>query len=64
MNRKEFPEELANAQEASWVREMREHYNKTGSYRAEDLHRLLGDPARGVELSANPSTMKNALMPE
>ena len=62
MNREEQIKcELEKAQEAPWVRQMREHFNKTGSYRAEDLYRLLGDPIKGVELSANPSAMKNAL---
>lgn len=32
-----------------WVREMIEHHRKTGSYRPQDLRKLLGDPAKGVE---------------
>jgi len=60
MNDKEIPEELANAQEADWIREMRQHFNETGEYRAEDLNRLLGDPTRGVELSPDPTTAKQA----
>jgi hypothetical protein len=33
---------------AEWVRDMQEHFSKTGSYRAEDLQRVLGDPRKGV----------------
>ena len=62
MNSEEIHKELANMKEAPWVRKMKEHFNKTGRYRAEDLYRLLGDPTRGVELSANPSSMKNSLI--
>lgn len=33
-----------------WVREMKEYYMRTGEFRPEDLKRLLGDPAKGVEM--------------
>jgi len=33
-----------------WVREMREHFHRTGFYRPEDLRRLLGDATEPVEL--------------
>ena len=62
MNNIEIPEELANAQEADWVREMQKYFNETGTYRAEDLDRLLGDPTKGVELFSNPVEVKNTLM--
>lgn len=42
-----------------WVEEMRMHFAATGTYRASDLMRLLGDPSRGVEIgprSADPET--------
>ena len=31
-----------------WVRNMRDHYQRTGTFRSEDLARLLGDQTRGV----------------
>lgn len=38
-----------------WIRKMREHYMRTGTYRPEDLRRLLGDPTKGVEIGAGAS---------
>jgi hypothetical protein len=35
-------------------REMDEHFQKTGAYRASDLRCLLGDPAQVVTLKASP----------
>ncbi len=35
---------------AEWVREMIDHYNRTGTYRPEDLRRLLGDPNRAIQV--------------
>jgi hypothetical protein len=32
------------AEEAKWVEDMRTHFQETGSYRAEDIQRLAGDP--------------------
>ena len=46
----EIKERLATIPESGWVRLMREHYNKTGSFRARDLRRLLGDPKHGIEI--------------
>jgi hypothetical protein len=45
-----------------WVEEMRMHYAATGSYRAADLMRLLGDPSRGVEIGprAAPPEIPNS----
>lgn len=40
---------------AEWVRQMIDHYHRTGAYRAEDLRRLLGDPTRGVEVRSESS---------
>lgn len=36
--------------EPSWVKEMHEHFLKTGSFRPEHLERVLGDPRHGVEV--------------
>jgi hypothetical protein len=46
---------LVQAQPPEWVREMHEHYRRTGTYRPEDLRRLLGDPTKGVEIGPNAS---------
>lgn len=40
---------------APWVDEMRAHFEQTGEYRADDLRRLLGDPAKGVEVGSPDS---------
>ncbi len=40
---------------ADWVIAMIDHFRRTGSYRPEDLRRLLGDPNRAVEVGPNPS---------
>jgi hypothetical protein len=39
-------------QAVGWADAMRGHYQTTGSYRAGDLNRLLGDPRDSVSLSA------------
>jgi hypothetical protein len=43
-----FEELLQSVPPAEWVREMIEHYRRHGSFRPEDLRRLLGDPKTGV----------------
>ncbi len=40
---------------ADWVIAMIDHFRRAGSYRPEDLRRLLGDPNRAVEVGPNPS---------
>ncbi len=32
-----------------WVRAMHAHHNETGTYRAADIQRVLGDPRKSVE---------------
>jgi hypothetical protein len=32
-----------------WVKAMHAHYNQTGTYRAVDIQRVLGDPRKSVE---------------
>ena len=49
---------LSEIREAGWVAEMRRHYALTGTYRPEDLRRLLGDPKRGVESGPRASVAK------
>ena len=36
--------------EAEWVTKMHDHFQKTGSYRPQDLQRVLGDPRQGFEV--------------
>jgi len=38
-----------------WVRNMIEHYGRTSTYRPQDLHRLLGDQTKGVEVAPQGS---------
>jgi hypothetical protein len=53
--RQEIQAKMRQLPPADWVRAMIEHYQRTGSYRTEDLRRLLGDPNRAVEVGANAS---------
>jgi hypothetical protein len=46
---KRWQEFLAQAQPPEWVRKMIEEYWRTGTYRPEDMRRLLGDPNKRVE---------------
>lgn len=65
MTRKErkAPEQL---HEPEWVTSMHEHYSRTGSYRTEDLDRVLGDPRKQVSgetatdlVACRPSEKRN-----
>ena len=58
MNPDQFERRIADAQEPRWVREMKEHYEKTGTYRPRDLQRLLGDPSKGVEMGSRASVSR------
>ena len=46
-------EELAKLPPSKWVLEMHEHFERTGSYRPEDLFRLLGDPNKHVDMDGH-----------
>ncbi len=35
--------------EPDWIKSMREHYVRTGFYRAQDVQRLLGDPRKSFQ---------------
>jgi hypothetical protein len=50
-----FQEVLQRAQPAEWARQMIDHHRRTGTYRPQDLRRLLGDQTQGVELGPNSS---------
>lgn len=39
---------VMQSQTPKWVKDMHAHYNETGSYRAEDVQRVLGDPRKSV----------------
>lgn len=49
----DIQERLRQLPPADWVRDMIEHYRRTGAYRPEDLRRLLGDPNRAVQVGPN-----------
>ena len=53
--RKEIEEKLRQLPPADWVREMVDHYRRTGAFRPQDLRRLLGHPNRAVEVGPNSS---------
>ncbi len=48
--RRVFEEQMQQASPPEWIQEMIAHYRRTGTYRAKDLRRLLGDPKKGVEI--------------
>jgi hypothetical protein len=52
---REIQKRLRQLEPADWVRAMIEHHRRTGTYRAEDLRRLLGPPNQAVEVGPNAS---------
>ena len=63
MSTDKIERKLSELREAGWVVEMKRHYALTGTYRQEDLRRLLGDPKRGVESGPRASMAKYFLSP-
>jgi len=59
MTKSEINERLSKLPEPQWVRDMKAHYAETGTYRPEDLRRVLGDPTRGVEMPVQGSVSKH-----
>lgn len=53
--RRRWQDFTSQAEPPEWVRKMIEYYWQTGTYRPEDLQRLLGDPTKGVEVGPNVS---------
>ena len=51
--RREIQTRLEQMPPAKWVQEMIDYYHRTGTCRPEDLRRLMGDPAKGVEVGAD-----------
>jgi hypothetical protein len=52
MNSSEIPALSGGGSE--WAKEMQMHFARTGSYRPEDLQRVLGDPLQGVSAPTRP----------
>jgi hypothetical protein len=52
-------EKIISAGEAPWVREMKAYFAKHGTYRGEDLWRLLGDPTRRVEIGPEAGVLNS-----
>ena len=48
-------ERLQHLPPPEWLRQMFEHHRRTGSYRAKDLRKLLGDPTQGVAVGPDAS---------
>ena len=53
-----FEQMLHNAHPPEWLLDMHDHYAQTGSFRTEDVVRVLGDPRKGVEMTPDPSNEK------
>jgi len=47
-----FEELLCNTAPPEWLLDMHDHYAETGSFRTEDILRVLGDPKKGVEMAS------------
>lgn len=43
---------LQTASPPKWLLEMHDHYAKVGSFRTEDILRVLGDPRKGVDMAS------------
>jgi len=48
--------EARNVVESLWLHDMREHFAETGSYRAQDVRRILGNPWDRVEVATQAGT--------
>lgn len=47
---------MDQAPPAAWVREMNEHYHRTGAYRAKDIRRVMGSQTEGVKIASDAKT--------
>lgn len=43
---------LQMASPPKWLVDMHDHYEKVGSFRTEDILRVLGDPRKGVDMAS------------
>jgi hypothetical protein len=50
-----IPEKHRESPPPDWVRQMIEHHRRTGTYRSEDVRRLLGDPTQGIGVGPGSS---------
>lgn len=46
------PEDQNRKPDPQWIQSMHAHYRQTGTYRTSDIHRVLGDPLRSVQVDA------------
>ncbi len=62
--RRDIQAKLRQIPPADWVIDMIAYYRRTGTYRPQDLRRLLGDPNRSVTVgpSADLSSRLSAFM--
>jgi hypothetical protein len=44
---------MTENKKTTWVQEMHQHFNATGTFRAEDIHRVLGDQAKHVDVQVS-----------
>ena len=58
---KRLRDELMKASEPKWVREMRSHFNRSGTFRPSDVLRLLGDPNKRVEVGTQEKMIVSLL---
>lgn len=59
--RTEVQAKLQEIPQADWVSKMIDHYQRTGTYRPQDLLRLLGDPNRPVEIGPGTTQLPDTL---
>ena len=45
----------------AWIKDMHAHYAMTGSYRSQDVRRVLGSPQQGVAVSCLTSSSCNLI---
>jgi hypothetical protein len=48
-------QKIEQSQPAEWVREMRDHYRRTGEYRPRDIRRVMGDQTETVKVGTDPT---------
>ena len=48
-------DKIEKAPPAEWIREMREHFNRTGTYRTKDIRRVMGDQTESVKFDSDPT---------
>lgn len=42
-----------------WIKDMQQHYYKTGTYKPEHLSKFLGDASKSTRFSSKPVTLKD-----